>query len=408
MAYENKKISDIYALLSAGVQQEFNKKFRLLPKSFLNVIFKVFSGVYITLYKLIGWFFLQLFPATASWDTVTVLGVQVRPLVRWGVLLGIGEPNEATQWEGTGLATVVLAGSVLDSGTQLKSTITGKIYLIIATVTLVGATTPIGLKCSSSGTIGNLEVGDELVFVNPLGTIGKSVSITAVTTDAVDAETEAHYRARVVNRYQVQPQGGALADYRNWAADVDGVSQTYIYKDSNSATGVLIYVAGNSDIYADRIATTALCKAVGAACTYDPDTGKATRKPIGAILDPDNDESYRNVLSVSVKGFVVYVTGVSGATAADFADSAKSLIADYFLSREPYIRGLSVDTDVSNKVAVNNVRGIVNDVAESLKASFDDVTIKQNGSTVTSAAPYELADGELTKLASFYVNGVAY
>ena len=66
MAYENKTVEEIYALLSAGAEQEFNRKFRLLPKSFLHVIFKVFSGVYIVLYKLIGWYFLQMFPATAS------------------------------------------------------------------------------------------------------------------------------------------------------------------------------------------------------------------------------------------------------------------------------------------------------------------------------------------------------
>lgn len=405
MAYENKTVEEIYALLSAGAEQEFNKKFRLLPKSFLHVIFKVFSGVYIVLYKLIGWYFLQMFPATASWKTITVLGVSIRPLVRWGVLLGVGEPDQATQWEGLGTVGVVSIGSVLDSGTQLKSTLTGKVYLVAETITLGSSSVIAKFLCASTGTVGNLSVGDELEFVNPLGFVSKTVTISSVTITAIDPETETHYRNRVVNRYQVQPQGGALSDYRNWAASVDGVRQTYIYTDENTATGVLIFVAGDPDVYPDRIATTALCKAVGSACTYDPDTGKATRKPVGATLDPANDGSYRNIASVSVKGFIVYITGLSGVDASDFAAIAKPLVSDHFLSREPYIRGLSTDNVIENKVSANNVASIINEAVLSLKAEYGTVLIKQGGSTVDS---YELQKGELVNLSGFYVNGVAY
>ena len=109
----------------------------------------------------------------------------------------------------------------------------------------------------------------------------------------------------------VQPQGGALADYRIWAYDVAGVLQTYPYNDENSPGGVIIYVAGTTDLYPTRVPDSALLVAVGKACTYDPDTGAANRKPLTAILDPQGNETYPNVKAVNITHFNVYVTGLN-------------------------------------------------------------------------------------------------
>ena len=95
--FENKTVEEIRDLIINAIKSKFNVTFRLLPKSFLFALSTVLAGVFVTCYKQIAWVFLQLFPESAYWRTVTVLGVPIRPLVKWGVLIGVGEPRQGSQ-----------------------------------------------------------------------------------------------------------------------------------------------------------------------------------------------------------------------------------------------------------------------------------------------------------------------
>lgn len=405
MAYENKTVDYVYDLLIQSFQEKFNNRLRLLPKSFIVVLSKVCAAIFVVPYKLAGWFYLQLFPDTASFENVNVLGHDMRPLVKLGNLFGVGEPTSGQAWEGIVRAQVVTEGRVLTLGTQLKSDANGLVYVASETVTTSGEFCDIHVYCAQAGAVGNLAAGDILKFVAPLGFVEQEAAVLSTTTTGVDDETEAHYRSRVVNRYSNQPQGGALSDYRIWAFDAQGVLQTYPYNGENSPGDVIIFVAGTTDAYPDRIPDRALCVAVGEACTYDPETGIANRKPLTAILDPDNDGTYRNVKPVTVAAIDVYVTGVAGVDAGDFGAEFKSVAETYLLGREPYIRGLSDDNNRSNSVQTNSLIALANSVATGLKGQFGTVAMKINDATVEN---YTLGSGELCKLGNLYVNGVLY
>jgi hypothetical protein len=405
-AFENKTIREVRDLLYTGLMLEFNNNIRILPKSFIKVLCTVFAGVFIFLYKQIGWVFLQLFPETAYWKEVTILGIKIRPLVKWGVLIGVGEPKMGTQWQGNISVHATLLNSPLMAGTQLKSDISGKIYLIDETRTLENDYEIFSVTCTEIGKAGSLEAGDVLNFVSPLGNVSKEASIDSVIQDAIEAETEAEYRYRVVNRWRMQPQGGALADYRIWASGVTGVLNTYPYNDPNTASGVLLFVSGNSSIYTDRIPSAALLLQVGDACTYDPDRGgKAYRKPMGATIDPQGNGTYTNVRPVIVSPFDIYIYGLEGIPAQDFADAVRPALGEYFLGREPYIRGLSDDNNKTNTVSKNNASSVVDQIAISKTAKFDTVALYRNG---VLTPDYTLVMGELCKLRNLYINGVLY
>ena len=85
-------------------------------------------------------------------------------------------------------------------------------------------------------------------------------------------------------------------------------------------------------------------------------------------------------------------------------DTAKSNIENYLLEREPYIRGLSVDNNRFDSISVNNLVGIVNEIAIAHTASFTGVSLQHSNETITS---YQLGRGELAKLGNLYINGVA-
>lgn len=405
MAYENKTIDYVYNLLIQSFQDRFNQKLRLLPKSFVVVLAKVLAGIFVIPYKLCGWFYLQLFPDTASFDTVDVLGQTVRPLVRLGTLFGVGEPLGGTAWNGTASVEVVLAGRTLTLGTQLKSDKTGLVYNVAANTPVEGESVTFPVYCTQSGTMGALADGDVLKFVSPLGFVSREATVTGTTQNGTDEETEEHYRARVQSGYGPQPQGGSLTDYRTWAFDVAGVLNTYPYNDKNSPAGVLLYVAGSPEIYPDRIPDRGLCVAVGKACTYDPDTGKASRKPLTAVLDPAGDETYTNVKPVVVKTFDVYVTGLDGAGAGDFGDSLEGELKTYFENREPYIRGLTDDIGRTDDVLRNAVIAVVSGVATSMQAKFGTATMRLGGADTEA---YMLGQGELAALGSLYIDGVLH
>jgi uncharacterized phage protein gp47/JayE len=402
MAFENKTVSEVRDLLINSFQGKFNLVFRILPKSFVRIIATVFAGVYITLYKQIGWLFLQLFPETAYWDTVNILGKNVRPLVKWGILKGIGTPYTGSQWEGEIAVSVSHAGSPLPAGTQLKSDISGKLYITEEGITLKNETETLPVICMENGTAGNLEIGDTLSFVNPLGNVKKITVVTDILKNGMDDETEGDYRNRVVNRYRMQPQGGSLADYRTWASEVPGVLNIYPYNDIDSPAGVLLYVSGTLAAFPDRIPSAAILIQVGEACTYDPETGKASRKPVTAVIDPDGNGSYSNVRAVEIIYFDIYITGLTGIAASEFAAAARPSIETYFMGREPYIRGLSNDDNKTNTVSKNNVSGIIDQIAVSLKAEFADAAMELDGETESS---YTLGPGQLSELYRLFING---
>lgn len=405
MAYENKTVDYVYDLLIQSFQEKFNNRLRLLPKSFIVVLAKVCAAVFVVPYKLAGWFYLQLFPDTASFDRVNVLGHDLRPLVKLGNLFGVGEPTSGQEWEGVIAAVVALEGQVIMQGAQLKSDKTGLVYVTSETVTTAGESVDIPVYCSQAGAAGNLEIGDELKFVSPLSGVEQAAAVSSVTQAGVDDETEAHYRARVVNRYSNQPQGGALSDYRIWAFDAEGVLQTYPYNGENSPGDVIIYVAGTTDVYPTRVPGRELCVAVGEACTYDPETGEANRKPLTAILDPNNDGTYLNIRPVSIVTIDLAVTGITGVDPGDFGAAFKSVAETYLLGREPYIRGLSDDNNRTNSVQTNSLIALANSVATGLKAAFGTVEMSIAGDAVES---YTLGSGELCALGTLYVNGVEY
>ena len=399
MAFENKTIEQVNNLIISGIEAELNTKFRLLPKSFIRVLAKVLSAVFITLYKQQAWIFLQMFVDTASFDEVEILGRKIRPLVMWGNLVGIGEPEGATQWQGKIKVEVVSVNTYLDQGTQFVDPATGLFYITNETVLLKNPFEEIAVKCAESGIAGNIEVDDELNVTSPYFNIGKKAVVCEVTDKAVDEESESSYRARVKSRWQVQPQGGALYDYRKWASDVSGVLQTYIYKDDDSAAGVLIYVVSDDET---RIATPGILKEVGEACSYDPITGEG-RKPVTAVLDPANDGSYGNVRACSISSFTVYVDDFEGNEIDSFKSSCKTNFGSYFLEREPFVRGLSVDNNRADRISVVNLTSIANDIAEGVSGYFDKIRLEKNGEIITD---YTLGKGELAKLEKLYVNGV--
>lgn len=82
----------------------------------------------------------------------------------------------------------------------------------------------------TKGAVGNLPIGTVLTWDTPPPGADNTVTLTAALTDAEDVESDSSLLARIYDRCQKPPKGGANSDYKSeWGEDVDGVDVCYVY-----------------------------------------------------------------------------------------------------------------------------------------------------------------------------------
>jgi len=381
------EISDnIVAQLEASLGQTVP----ILPKAFIRVLAKALAGVFILLYKYAGFIFLQMFVATASSKSTTVLGGAVTPLTQWGRLIGIGDPIPATRAELTVDITVEVIGGSLPAGTQLINSDNGVTYITVAAVNLDAATVQATIRAAADqaggggvGTIGNLTVGAVVSFANPLANLARDATVAAVVTTGADGEATAVYRQRILDQFQQRPQGGALADYRAWAKEAAGIKNVYPYT-SDCPGQVDVYIESSTE--ADGIPTAAQLQAALDLINLDV-SGRATRRPANALA---------NTFPINRLSFAVVVSGLLVDNPATVQANIITAVESYFLGREPYLLGLSVLPRV-DRVTSSGVNGVVDSVVSAAGGVFTEATISLDSVLLDR---YTLLVGEKAKASS--------
>lgn len=376
---------DIVADLAAALSQTIP----LFPKAFTRVLAKAIAGVFILLYKYAGFIFLQLFVAHASIEETTVNGKVIRPLVELGRLVGVGDPTAATRAVLTIEIDVLNQTGTLPAGAQLLRADTGVIYLTQSPVTLDAATKTVDVIASSdqdgnggAGVLGNLEVNDTLEFANPQSNVAQVATVTAVVTTAADAETTAAYRQRVLDRFQKKPQGGAYADYEQWAEEVEGVINAYPY--TGDPGEVDVYVEVSTSIDADGIPDSAKLQEVIDSINLDV-AGDATRRPVNAAV---------NALAITRTAFDVNITGLTADDPVALRTELNTGIDEYFRTREPFIEGLSV-LPRKDRISQADLGGVVAGIVAAAGGSFTALELVKDSVIITI---YPLGEGEKAKL----------
>lgn len=381
-----KQVSDnIVAQVSAQLSQAVP----LFPKSVIRVLATALAGLIVVLYKYAGFIWLQLFVRTASDEPTTINGRVVRPLREWGALVGISDPKAASQAELTVSVAVTNQTGFLRTGSQLIFPPTGVTYLVTGDVALTAPTVSAIVRASGdqqggdgAGEIGNLPNGSQLQFANPLPNVGRFVTVTGQTVTGADSEDVEAYRQRILDRFQKRPQGGAYADYEQWGEEAVGVLNVYPYT-SECPGQVDIYVESATE--PDGIPTNAQIQAALDLIELDQN-GLASRRPIGALV---------NGFPINRLAFDVRVLGLSvPGDLATVRDQIEAALVDYFLSREPYIVGLSVGVR-SDRITATGVGGVVDQVVGAAGGVFTTIQVKRNG---VDASVYILGIGEKAKL----------
>lgn len=386
--------SSISTAIIADLELALSQSIPLLPKSFTRVLAKVLGGAVVIVYRYAGFMFLQMFVAFASNKSTAVNGVTFTPLAMWGNLIGVGEPAPAVQAELKISVTVLTQGGSLPSGLQVVRADTGVVYVTkagtmldasVVTATVVASSSPGG--GDGSGSIGNLEPGDVVSFAGAPATIVRDALVSSVSVSGADAEATEDYRARIVSKFQARPQGGAYADYRDWALGVTGIVAAYPYT-SSSPGEVDVYVEATeaSSGSPDGIPLPAQLTAVADAIELDL-AGKATRRPVTAAV---------NVYAIARSGFDVVVAGLVADDIADLEASIEQGLDEHMRTRESFIVGLSVLPRL-DRLTQAGVAGITDGIVNAAGGTVGAITLSDAGTPLVS---YSMGQGERAKLAS--------
>ncbi len=370
MALQTPTISEISSNIISDIEAEYSQNIPLLQKAVFRIWAFISAAVFIILYKFGTDAFNNRFVQTANDEFLELLGEQV------GVVR-----TPAQSWIGTVDATVTQTGGVVQAGTQLVNNNTGVVYAVTQSEAI--DTTPtetLEVESLSSGDAANLVIGDTLDFVNPQSGLEQTVTVASVSQEGADEEPTDQYRQRVLDRYQKQPQGGALADYELWAEETANVINAYPYA-STVAGGVQVYI--EVDNQTDGIPTQTQLDAALENINFDPDTGRATRRPVTAEVE---------TLSITRTTFTVDISGLNPDT-QDIRDQIDEAVADLYLTKEPFIQGLSVERN--DTISDAEVTAVAQTIAASNGAVVSDVITKEGG---TSFVIRTMGRGEKAKV----------
>lgn len=393
MSFQVPTIAELNAAIVADLEAVFGQTIPIWAKAFLRVLPKSLAGKLGILYKYAGSIFLQQFVQFAGTEEIVILGKRLIPLVEWGRLTGTGDPTAATRAEMVVDITVTNQTGSLPINTQYVNINNNVTYLTLAEVALDASTVQATIRAYSDqdgnggkGVQGNLEVGNTVSLVTPNPNVVTDAVVASINVTAANAEEWEVYRSRVSDRFRKQPQGGAYADYEQWGESVEGIINAYPYTGDPGQVNVYSEATVASSGSDDGIPTGAQLTAVFDAIEVD-DAGLASRRPVGAFV---------NSLPITRKGFDVVVSELTGETdTATLQTKVEEALVQYFLSREPFIPGLTLGYR-RDRVTAAEVAGAIQDTASAYGGVFSNSILSETGGD--DVIVYSLDEGEKAKL----------
>jgi len=347
--------NEIRDQILADIQSGFGLSDPLPPRSVWGVLATALAGALSLVYRFAQWARNQIFTQTADREQ----------LLKRGREYGLS-PIPAQEWRGTVEATgsgVITAGTLYTAGDY--------VYEVTLSETISG-TTSVEVRALDAGSAANLSAGDTVELSSPLAGVDREATVASTTQTGEDAESTELFRARLLQRQQNQPQGGAIPDYIVWATEVPGIAEAHVVQPSPGFVNV--YPLTDDPAPANRIPSGAKLTEV-TAYLQDP-----RRKPLNSTV---------NALAATELDFDVDIADLIPNTVT-VKTAVESAIESYMYERRP--RQYSNEPDARDVVSA----ALLTKIAIDAGADVATVTLKNaGGSTITD---YELQGGELARL----------
>jgi len=306
-------------------------------------------------------------------------------------------PRKAAE---TAILTATLpaaTGTIIPTTMDFIADANGLRYRPESDVTAVADVATLSLRCTESGSNGNLEIGDELQIASQITGAETTATVTAMTTNGVDAESDEDYRPRVLFAQRAITGGANATDHKIWAETVIGVKQAFPYSGRPADEGTSfpgdrqIFIEATTDVDVEGIAPSWLLDDVRDAIAIDPETGEE-RAPLGIT------DATLFLRSISRSTFHVEVRDLT--VDADKETACKTAISDasslYFTTVKPFVDGVDLPQERNDTITSMSVGNIIQDVLSSFGATASSVGFGLVVGVFLST--YTLGQGELGKL----------
>lgn len=216
MTFSRPSLSDLIERGRQDVETRLPGADSRLRQSVLDVFARMHGGAAAGLYGYLDFIARQIMPDTAEGEF----------LARWAAIWGIAR-KAATPAQITTLAAGV-NGSPIAVGAELQRA-DGALYRVMAATVIVGGSAALAIEAVDSGTAGNVDAGTALTFTSPVPGVNADTAVVSLDVAGTDDELDESLLARLLDRIQQPPMGGAANDYVQWALAQPGVTRAWAY-----------------------------------------------------------------------------------------------------------------------------------------------------------------------------------
>lgn len=228
MPFSRPTLTQLRQLVAADLTAAIPGADGLLRFSNIGVMGSVTAGVAYLQYGYLDWIAKQSNPFTATDEF----------LEAWAALVGIIRLS-ATFASGT----VTFTGN---NGVDLPNgnAITrgdGVGYVTTADESVSAGTVTVPATATVAGAAGNCVINTVLTLANAIAGIQSGGFAATAFQGGADVESDDSLRARMLERYQNPPQGGAEGDYETWALQVNGITRVWVGRNGQGTGTVVLY-----------------------------------------------------------------------------------------------------------------------------------------------------------------------
>lgn len=218
-------IQQIFADITTGLSSTASS---LLRYANLKILGKVLAGAVNGLYGYLDWIALQAVPFTAT-------GVF---LEAWAALKGILRKSATAA--GGAVTFTGSNGYSVPVGTPLVRS-DGATFTTTEAVEISAGSAVANVVAAVPGSGGNSPAGTMFTLAVGVAGVSSTASAPAGLSGGADVELDEDLRSRMLAAYAKPPQGGAAADYVEWALEVAGVTRAWIAGNAMGAGTVSVY-----------------------------------------------------------------------------------------------------------------------------------------------------------------------
>ena len=336
-------ISQLYASIIADLEQELNVTISLFGRSYLRAKAMVQAGrlylAYLNLAKVQKNIFIDTADPVANGGTLERFGQ-----VKLGRL-----PFPAVQGQYT-VSVTGTAGAIIPAQSTFKSNDDSqnpsKLFTIDADYTLTGTSDVITLRALEAGDGSKLSIADQLTVTAPIALVDPIATVVSEVIEPQAAENIEDYRQKGIEAYRLEPQGGAPADYRLWANEVQGVIQSYPYATSGFTSQVNLFIEADN---LNGVPTLSDLQAVEDNIEL-PTATRPSRKPVTVTV---------NYLPVTPKFIDINIASFTPAPSVAIQDLIESAMISELSNVRPFVGAIDVLADKNDYFDINKIIQII-------------------------------------------------